>query len=60
MIPMNELMQVNIAKVHNFFDDLAVMAPGDGFASLLCLALTQQRILFLRSCRTSPGWRTSS
>jgi hypothetical protein len=34
MIPMNELMQVNIAKVHNFFDDLAVMAPGDDSASL--------------------------
>jgi hypothetical protein len=45
MIPMNELMQVNIAKVHNFFDDLAVMAPGDGFASLPCLVLTQQRFL---------------
>ncbi|ELR15903.1 PH domain containing protein [Acanthamoeba castellanii str. Neff] len=26
MIPMNELMQVNIAKVHNFFDDLADIA----------------------------------
>jgi len=35
MIPMNELMQVNIAKVHNFFDDLAVTAPGNGSASLL-------------------------